>query len=165
MNFLSKRFLHLAAGSLLFLVFLLGAAACSASATEGETNESTEMEHEMEEEMEHEADEEGGHEAARVPNNGAVIRIVTPTEGSTFKAGAEILVEVAVENFTLDEDGSHWHVFVDGTSYGMVFGQNTDQVLRGLALEPGEHEIEVRLALGTHEDLEDGDTVTILVEE
>ena len=45
----------------------------------------------------------------------------------------------------------------------MVMGSNHDQVLRGL--EPGEHEIGVFMSIETHEQLEDGDSVTITVEE
>jgi hypothetical protein len=45
----------------------------------------------------------------------------------------------------------------------MVMGGNTDQPLRNLA--PGEYDVNVKLSTGAHEDLQEGDTVTITVEE
>lgn len=108
---------------------------------------------------------DGGHAdepGARVPNEGAEIHVVSPSEGDVI-TGGEVVVEVEVINFELDHDGSHWHVYVDGASHGMVTGHDFDQALRGL--EPGEHTIEVYLALGTHEELEQGDSVTITIQE
>lgn len=99
----------------------------------------------------------------RIPNeNGATITITSPADGETFGALDQVIVEVEVKNFELGAE-SHWHVYVDDVSYGMVMGGNTDQALPGL--EPGEHEISAYLSLGTHEEYEDGDSVTIVVEE
>jgi hypothetical protein len=139
--------------SLLFILLL--AAACAPS-----TGEAQLTEEEAQHDDGHEHDEDQSSE--RVPNNGAAIRIVSPTEGTTFQAADEIMVVVEVENFTLGE-GNHWHIYVDGSSWGMVMGENRDDTLRGL--EPGEHEISVYLSIDTHEELEDGDAVTIVVEE
>lgn len=111
--------------------------------------------------MEHEHDDDGA--VNRIPNqNGAAITIISPADGDTVNALDQVLVEVDVENFELTS-GAHWHVYVDDVSYGMVMGGNTDQALPGL--EPGEHEISVYLSLETHEEYEDGDSVTIIVEE
>jgi hypothetical protein len=88
---------------------------------------------------------------------------VAPEDGSTFPFGEQIIVEVAVENFDLSETGNHWHVYVDGDSWGMVMGGNTEQVLTGVA--PGEHEIAVYLSIESHEEYEDGDEIHIVVEE
>jgi hypothetical protein len=145
-----------------------GSAANEAQTTEEEMQSEEEMEHEDETEHdeeaehsdEHEHDEDEVHE--RVPNNGSAIHILSPADGATFGAGDEVTVEVEVENFTLGE-GNHWHIYVDGSSWGMVMGENTDDTLRGL--EPGEHEIGVYLSIDTHEELEDGDAITIVVEE
>ena len=63
----------------------------------------------------------------------------------------------------MGEDGNHWHVYVNGSSWGMVMGRNTSEIVRGL--EPGEHQIEVYLSLESHEELEDGDGVTITIVE
>lgn len=108
------------------------------------------------------ADSEHEHPNERVPNNGAVIRIISPVDNATFKAGTDIVVEVEIENFAIGVDGNHWHVFVDEIEYSMVTGQNTDEVLRGVAA--GEHVISVYLANGNHQDLEEGDSITIQVQ-
>ena len=147
-------------------LFLTVACTPSSISAPAETDENTEMEEgmEMEGEMEHE--EGGDHDDNNldtIPNNGAVIRITSPADGATFKAGDEVLVEVETENFGLGEDDNHWHVYIDGTSWGMVMGGNHDQVLRGM--EPGEHEIGVFMSIGTHEQMEDGDTIKIVIEE
>ena len=115
--------------------------------------------------MDHHDDEhEHQDEHDRIPNeDGATISITTPEEGATFSTLDQVLIEVEVENFVLGEDNNHWHVYVDDVSFGMVLGGNTDQALPGL--DPGEHEVTVFLSLGTHEEYEDGDSVTIIVEE
>lgn len=152
-----KSALRLLVG-LLLLVSLGVLAACTPNeANSGETNSN---EHE-EGEHEHEHDEDEGH-GERVPANGAVITITSPEDGATFTDGEDVVVEVAVENTVLGEDGMHWHVYVDGESWGMVMGGNTSQVLRGL--EPGEHEVEVVLSNAEHQDLEGGDIIHITVE-
>ncbi|MCL4871484.1 MAG: hypothetical protein KJ063_21200 [Anaerolineae bacterium] len=97
----------------------------------------------------------------RVPNNGAVIRLISPTDGATFARNEEIVVQVEVENFTLGEDGKHWHIFVGDREYAMVMGANPSDVIRGL--EPGEYLISVYLSDADHNDLEDGDSATITV--
>ena len=112
--------------------------------------------------------DDGAHEhkedeVERIPNDGATIEIVSPEHGTTFASTDDVVVEVAIENFTLNDEGSHWHVYVDGESHGMVVGINTRQALHGLA--PGEHMIEAYLALGTHEELQDAGTVHITVTE
>ncbi|MEZ4595068.1 MAG: hypothetical protein R3D55_28590 [Chloroflexota bacterium] len=150
----------------LVLILLLAGlflAACtstgdSESAADDETMENMdEMDHDHEDH-----DHEDEHD--RIPNEGgATITITSPAEGATFSTLDQVLVEVDVANFTLGENDNHWHVYVDGVSYGMVMGGNTDQALPGL--EPGEHEISVFMSLGTHEEYEDGDSVTIVVEE
>jgi hypothetical protein len=157
-------------GAVLVLVLALFSA-CSAgsSGNDGsmdEGGEMEEMEHEEDgehmEEGEHEEDEHEHTEDERIHNEGATIHIVSPGDGATFAEGEEVIVEVEVENFALGEDGSHWHIYIDGTSWGMVTGGDTDQALRGL--EPGELLIETYLAGGDHIELKDGDAITVVVE-
>ena len=98
----------------------------------------------------------------RIPNDGATIHILSPADDSTFSEGDEIPIAVEVTDFLLDDEGSHWHVYIDGTSWGMVLGGRTEEALRGV--ESGQHKIEVYLAGGDHIELADGDSITITVE-
>jgi hypothetical protein len=148
----------------LFTIFTLAATAACTPAPAPATEETPAEEHSAEEEH----SEEEGHEHSegeehgdRLPNEGAVIRIVSPADGATI-AGTEVEVTIAVENFELGEDGRHWHIYVDGEAMGMVGGGDTTYVLR--ALEPGEHTIEAYMGLGTHEELEHGASVTVTLE-
>lgn len=157
------------------LAFAFVLAGCAgATATETMTEDMDEMEQMGGgEEMDHEDGEmdmdDGEHEhdveadVARIPNDGAVVSIQSPADGASFPANEGVLVEIAVANFTLGEDNNHWHVYVDGVSWGMITGEDTSHVLQGI--ESGEHLVEVYLAVGTHEELEDGDSITITVNE
>lgn len=154
---------------LLFTLFL--AVACSpAGGSEPGMEEMEGMEEETGDEHEHDGEhEDAAHEHSgepaegRIPNEGAAVRIVSPADGATFQSGEQIIVEIETENFDLGQEGNHWHVYVDGSSWGMIMGGNTDEALSGI--EPGEHEISVYLSIGTHEELEEGDTITITVAE
>lgn len=106
----------------------------------------------------HEAHGEG-HAPARVPNDGAVVRLVSPSEGASFRPGEDVRVEIEVDDFTLGEEGTHWHVYVDGASPRMIMGTITETMLRDL--EPGRHEVSVYLAVGSHMELEEGATVAV----
>jgi ABC-type Zn2+ transport system substrate-binding protein/surface adhesin len=108
----------------------------------------------------HDHDQDHDH-GLRIPNNGATVRIVAPTSGESFTRGEQVIVEIETENFVLSEDGNHWHVYVNEENWGMVMGANYSEVLRGLT--PGTHEISVYLSIDTHEELADGDVVTITV--
>jgi hypothetical protein len=128
---------------------------------EHEEDEMGEDEHEMEH-KDDEHDHEEHMESDRIPNEGAAIRILSPADGATFAATEEIPVSVEVTDFALGEEGKHWHVYIDGSSWGMVVGGRTEESLGGV--EPGEHKIEVVLANGAHLELEDGDIIHIVVE-
>ncbi|NJN53622.1 MAG: hypothetical protein HC804_02010 [Anaerolineae bacterium] len=161
--------------ALVAALFLL--AACNSSGGQEPAAEDTHSEEDdhHEDDDHHDEDEEGDHEHegeehddsephARIPNeNGAAVHISAPANGDTFKHGDQIIVEIETENFDITEEGYHWHVYVDGESWGMVMGGNADHPLNGV--EPGEHEISVFLSIPTHEEYEDGDSVTITVEE
>lgn len=146
------------------LIFMLAAFALSSCQPQATATEQTEGEHA--EEQENASEHEGGEHdeaASRIPNDGAVINIISPADGASFKAGEDIVVEVEVENFDLTAEGAHWHLYVDGSVYAQVLGGPTKEALHDL--EPGEHEIEVYLGLPTHEELEDGGSITITVTE
>jgi len=101
--------------------------------------------------------------SGRAPNNGATIRILSPTDGATFAVGDPIPVRIAVENFDLATGGNHWHLEVDGVEVAMAMGGTTTATLRGLA--PGARRIEAVLANGQHQDLENGFTIHVTVGE
>jgi hypothetical protein len=145
----------------LFWVAAVGLAACSPSGAGGDEPdvETPEAGHGAGEEHEEGAVD---HSASRIPNDGAAIRIVSPADGEVFGVADEVLVAVETENFDLAAEGNHWHVYVDGVSYGMITGGDADHALRNL--EPGEREISVYLSVGSHEELEEGDVVVIQVE-
>ncbi|MEW5957251.1 MAG: FixH family protein [Chloroflexota bacterium] len=107
------------------------------------------------------ATDEHNHPPAGLPNNGAVIRIVSPKAGATLEKGSKVKVEIETENFKLGEDGNHWHVYVDGQSPQMVMGQMTETTLADLP--PGQHEVSAYLSVGSHQDLVEGASVTITV--
>ena len=131
--------------------------ACNSSEDSGSTDTDELMKIDHDEEMDHD-----DNDLDVIPNDGAVIRIISPSDGIAIKEGDDLLVEVETEDFILGENGNHWHIYIDGSSWGMVMGGNHDQVLRGLS--EGEHEISVFMSIDTHEQLADGDSITVNVE-
>lgn len=151
---------------LILTAVLLLVAGCSASGSQDSAAGATQSD-ESHDASDHTHEEEAHDDSephARIPNeNGAAIRIISPADGDTFQHGDQIVVEVETENFDLSQEGYHWHVFVDGNSWGMIMGGSASHVLNGV--EPGEHEISAYLSIPTHEEYEDGDAITIMVEE
>ncbi len=141
---------------LLFMVLILSACGGNAGSEPAASNDMSEMD--STEEMNHEE-----MSMNRVPNEGAAIQITSPQNGAAFASGEQVVVEIETENFDLSQEGYHWHVYVDGESWGMVTGGNKDQPLTGLA--SGEHMIEVYLSNPSHEELENGDSIMINVAE
>lgn len=160
---LKRRSLRLPATAVwIFLVGLFLLAGCGTQEDVDEPAMDT-MDGEMEHEETDDEHDEADHALNRIPNqDGATVSIISPADGDTFPAGDQVIVEIELQNFELGE-GNHWHIYVDGTSWGMVMGENTDQPLTGM--KPGEHEIAVFLSIDTHEEYEDGDQITITVEE
>lgn len=155
-NYLKRRFIS----TILLAVGLFLVVGCANATPEPAVEPSSEQQEEHDAAGSHDEDED--HTEERIPNEGAVIRILAPADGTIFQTGEDIVVEIETESFVLGEEGKHWEVYVDGSSWASVEG-GSDEVLRGL--EPGEHEIAVYMSMGTHEQLEDGDSITIVVEE
>ena len=106
----------------------------------------------------------GSDEPERLSNDGASILIVSPASSSVHPAGREIEIVISAENFELGgEANNHWHIYVDGESWGMIFGGETSHKLFGVA--PGEHEVSVYLANAEHVEYEEGDSIRLVVEE
>ncbi|MCB0167508.1 MAG: FixH family protein [Anaerolineae bacterium] len=97
----------------------------------------------------------------QLPNGDAVVRIVSPKDGTNVESGSDIRIEIETESFKLGEEGNHWHLYVDDQPGRMIMGEINDAVLRDL--EPGQHHISAYLSIASHEDLEDGATLTITV--
>ena len=118
--------------TILLVLLLVTFAACSSSSSESEaenemeSGEMEEMEHEEGDEHSEEEHEKEHTEEERVANDGATIAVTAPESGTTYGSGEEVTIEVLVEQFTLGEEGNHWHVYVDGTSWGMVVGDRTE---------------------------------------
>ncbi len=97
----------------------------------------------------------------QIPNDGAVIHILSPQEGAVFEAGDDVSVEIEPENFTLGVDGNHWHLYVNNKPGVMILGKMNEAVLRNL--DPGQYQISTHLSVGSHKDLEEAAVVTITV--
>ena len=87
--------------------------------------------------------------------------IVSPQDRAVFASESEVKIEIETESFTLGDEGQHWHLYVDDQPGRMIMGKINDAVLRDL--EPGQHEISAYLSNGSHQDLEEGAAVTIMV--
>ncbi len=170
---------------LLLLVAAAGLSACSAAAGTAGAMGGMEAQNEpggmSEMDMTHEGDtahDEGmaemahepmghdsmGHDSeARqfVPNHGAEVHITAPEDGAVYQSSDNVLVKIETTNFVIGEEGKHWHIYVDGSPTMIMGGES--YVLKNLS--PGAHQIEVSLSLATHEDLEQGDKISITVEE
>lgn len=143
---------------ILLMVFVF-ATACQSTASEANT--AATMIHE--EEMNGMAASDGHGTAMRqfVPNDGATVRIAAPANEASFKSSDTVPVIIETTNFTIGEIGNHWHIYLDGSPI-MVMGGNIFNLQN---LSVGHHDIQVYLSNGHHEDLEQGDQVTIMVEE
>ena len=89
--------------------------------TNGEHDHASDHDHEHEHGHEHDH-EHGDDHGSRLPNDGAVVRIISPANRTTFASGEDIVVEIEVENFDLNDGGNHWHLYVDGKVLSMVAG-------------------------------------------
>ena len=106
----------------------------------------------------------GVDEPPRLPNEGASILIVSPASSSVHPPDREIEVVVSVDGIQLGgEANQHWHIYVDGESWGMIFGEETSHNLFGML--PGEHVVSVYLANAEHVEYEEGDSIRLVVEE
>jgi len=83
------------------------------------------------------------------------VRILYPDDGAEVVAPVEIAIETENMEFT---DVNHWHVWVDGMLYGMVYEPRTV-----LNLPPGQHEICANLGDSQHMDIGMPDARTIMV--
>ena len=83
------------------------------------------------------------------------IRFVSPEDGAAVVAPVEFTIET--ENMTFTE-GNHWHLWVNGMLYGMIFEPRTV-----LDLPPGTYELCANLGDGQHMDMGVPDAFTLTI--
>jgi methionine-rich copper-binding protein CopC len=102
-----------------------------------------------------EATAEGGEEhedhsvaTGTIDGKEVTLRVVAPAKDAVLPAG-DVTIEAAIEGMTLGENGTHLHFYLDEELAAMgEAGQQSHTV----HLEPGNHDLEVGLATGEHED-------------
>ncbi len=87
------------------------------------------------------------------------IRLVAPADGSTVY-GEQIAFRVETQNFALNSEARHWHIWVNGALAGMVY--QPDALLD---LKPGTYKICASLGDTDHADLGMPASITITVAE
>jgi hypothetical protein len=101
------------------------------------------------------------HAHDKIPNDGAIIRIVSPAAGAEIEAGDMVPVKVETEGFDLAAEGNHWHLYVDDDLVEMVEGTRSETVIH--YLEAGQHTILTTMADADHNEYEEGAILTITV--
>lgn len=74
------------------------------------------------------------------------IRIVQPMSDVVY--GTVVTIVIETENFDVTSEGRHWHLWVNGALYGMVY-----QPTAIIDLEPGSYQICASLGNADHADL------------
>jgi hypothetical protein len=75
------------------------------------------------------------------------IRIVEPADNGVVY-GNQLAVTVETENFEINSEGKHWHIWVDGQLQMMLYGPTAI-----INVAPGRHEICAIMSDGNHLDL------------
>jgi hypothetical protein len=83
-----------------------------------------------------------GAKSALKPAEGAIIKILSPTKGQTFK-GDKVPIEFKL---TKGKRGHHAHAYVDGELMGMF--ESAKGTLNGV--KPGKHTLELRVVANDH---------------
>ena len=95
---------------------------------------------------------------ARIPANGAAVKIIAPKDSDVLERD-NVIVRVETTNWPLGEEGYHWHLYVNGKEQGMSQGNAT--ALQARDLRPGENVIEATLSNELHQELDAIDRITI----
>lgn len=85
------------------------------------------------------------------------VRIVQPAESVIY--GSAVTVTIVTNNFDVNAEGRHWHLWVDGQLQGMVY-----QPTAIIDLAPGQHSLCASLGNTDHADIGMPDGVIITVE-
>jgi hypothetical protein len=79
--------------------------------------------------------------------NAPVIRIAAPSAGEVVY-GDQLAVTVETENFDINSNGQHWHLWVDGQLQVMMYGPTAI-----VNVAPGEHQVCAIMGNNDHADL------------
>ncbi|MEZ4668256.1 MAG: hypothetical protein R3E39_10105 [Anaerolineae bacterium] len=85
------------------------------------------------------------------------VRIVQPAEKTIY--GSAVTIAIVTNNFDINAEGRHWHLWVDGQLNGMVY-----QTTAIIDLTPGVHTLCASLGNEQHADIGTPDGVVISVE-
>ena len=99
--------------------------------------------------------------SAPLDANGATVKILSPANGATLH-DTSVLVKVQTTNLPLGTNGAHFHLYVDGKVQGMSEGSSNSLMAHDLT--PGDHELQVVLANGLHQELNAPDQIKINVQ-
>ena len=100
-------------------------------------------------------------DGAPLDANGATVKILSPANGAMLH-DTSVLVKVQTTNLALGTNGAHFHLYVDGSVQGMSEGSSNSIMAHDLT--PGDHELQVVLANGLHQELNATDQIKINVQ-
>lgn len=86
------------------------------------------------------------------------IELTSPTVGTIY--GSAVTVKIQANNFDVTSEGRHWHLWVNGQLYGMVY-----QPTAIIDLTPGTYTLCVSLGNTQHADIGMPDGVRVTVEQ
>ncbi|MBI1279545.1 MAG: hypothetical protein GC179_15570 [Anaerolineaceae bacterium] len=89
--------------------------------------------------------------------NAPSVRIVEPTSDVVY--GSAVTIQIQTNNFDVNANGQHWHLWVNGTLTGMVYQPNAV-----IDLAPGDYTICASLGNSTHADIGMPDGIRLRVE-
>jgi hypothetical protein len=85
------------------------------------------------------------------------IQIVEPTDDGVVY-GSQLAVTVETDNFEINSEGKHWHIWVDGQLQMMLYGPTAV-----INVAPGTHEVCAIMSDGNHVDLGSPAGITLTV--
>ena len=84
------------------------------------------------------------------------VRLVQPTTDTVY--GSTVTIQIQTNNYDVNANGQHWHLWVDGTLTGMVY-----QPTAIIDLTPGTHTVCVSLGNSQHADIGMPDGIRLTV--
>ncbi|HTP11053.1 MAG TPA: hypothetical protein VMP08_22520 [Anaerolineae bacterium] len=100
----------------------------------------------------------GTDHGPRIDANGAAVKIVAPQNGDVLRQPL-VIVRVETTNWPLDEDGYHFHLYVNGKDQGIPLDRSS--AIQARDLLPGDNTIEVVLSNAQHQELNATDKIIV----